>query len=117
MSRRRAEERRQRLFGQPASLVPPSSDDPVEQLVARARRLRRKGDARGTLVMLQRACALDEWRARTYTLLGVELAHQGRSADAARALNQARWLRARAGDKARAAVTAELAAKLVPAAA
>ena len=116
MGQRRADERRRKLLSGPRVVAPPI-DDPVEILVARARRMRHKGDARGTLVMLQRACALDEWRARTYTLLGVELAHQGRPDDAERALNQARWLRARAGDKARAAVTARLVAELHPVAA
>jgi Flp pilus assembly protein TadD len=80
----------------------------VEVLVTRARRLRRRGDARAALVLLRQACALDEWRPRTFTLLGVQLAREGRRDEAGRALNQARWLRARAGDKARAAVTARL---------
>ncbi|APR78315.1 Hypothetical protein A7982_03662 [Minicystis rosea] len=93
-----------------------SPDDPVEALVARARRARRKGDDRGALVFLRRACALDEWRARTYTLLGAEAARQGLVDEAARALHQARWLRTRAGDQARAAVTARLAAALSAAA-
>jgi Flp pilus assembly protein TadD len=84
----------------------------VEILVTRARRLRRRGDARGALVLLRQACALDEWRARTFTLLGAQLAREGRRDEAGRALNQARWLRARAGDKARAAVTARLAEEL-----
>jgi Flp pilus assembly protein TadD len=94
-----------------------SPDDPVEVLVARARRLRRKGDTRRALVLLRQACALDEWRPRTYTLLGVQAAREGLVAEASQALKQARWLRARAGDKVRAAVTARLAAALLPEAA
>jgi Flp pilus assembly protein TadD len=87
-------------------------DDPVEVLVVRARRSRRKGDVRGALVLLRRACALDEWRARTYTLLGVEAGRQGQVEEATRALHQARWLRLRAGETARVAVTARLEAAL-----
>ena len=109
MARRRTAARQQ---GTDEAPIPPVAEDPVEALVARARRLRRKGDARGALVMLRRACALDEWRARTFTLLGVAAARQGLLDEAGRALGQARWLRARAGEKARAAVTARLAADL-----
>jgi len=113
MSRRSAKTRCRRV----AVVAPPSSDDPIEVLVARARRLRRKGETRRALVLLRQACALDEWRPRTYTLLGVQAAREGLRAEASQALNQARWLRARAGDEARAAVTARLAAELVPEAA
>jgi Flp pilus assembly protein TadD len=95
-----------------AKLPPPVADDPVELLVAKARRLRQKGERRRALVLLRQACALDEWRPRTYTLLGIQLAREGHREEAAQALNQARWLRARAGETARAAVTARLAADL-----
>ena len=90
--------------------------DPVEILVIRARKLRQKGDLRRALVTLREACHLDEWRARSWTLLGVLLADMGQRADAVEALNRARWLRARAGEKARAAVTAAIAARLLAAA-
>ncbi|MFT3770950.1 MAG: hypothetical protein QM820_36490 [Minicystis sp.] len=114
MSRRRSDPKHRKLERSTLPSLPP--DDPVEALVARARRARRKGDDRGALVFLRRACALDEWRARTHTLLGAEAARQGLVEEAGRALHQARWLRARAGEKARADVTARLAAALVRAA-
>lgn len=115
MSRRRGAAKQRKAL---ENVAPPASpDDAVEVLVARARRLRRRGDTRRSLVLLRQACALDEWRARTYTLLGVQAAHEGLVAEATQALKQARWLRARAGDKARAAVTARLVTELVPEAA
>lgn len=116
MSRRRAEARQDRS-AHTVSAAPPPGDDAVEVLVTRARRLRRRGDERAALVLLRQACALDEWRPRTFTLLGFHLAREGRADEACRALHQARWLRARAGDKARAAVTARLAEELLPQAA
>src|SRR5262245_32228794 len=112
MSRRRGAKRRQEeavVAASDSESAARASCDPVEQLVARARRLRRKGETRRALVLLRQACALDEWRPRTYTLLGVQAAREGLVAEACQALNQARWLRARAGDKARAAVVARLA--------
>lgn len=109
--------RRERVSPSLRTLPVPLPDDAVEALIARARRSRRRGDVRTVLVLLRQACALDEWRPRTYTLLGVELARQHRHDEATRALNQARWLRTRAGDKARAATTALLAERLLPAAA
>lgn len=116
MSKRRAAAKHRQQ--EHASVAPPASpDDPVEVLVARARRLRRKGETRRALVLLRQACALDEWRPRTYTILGVTAAREGLVDEASQALKQARWLRTRAGDKARAAVTARLAAELLPEAA
>jgi Flp pilus assembly protein TadD len=120
MGRRRTDARRQKLTEKlglaPAQAAPVAFDDPVETLIARSRRVRAKGDARRALVLLRQACALDEWRARSWTLLGVLLAREGVSEEAGRAFNQARWLRARAGEKARAAVTEQLAARLLAAA-
>jgi Tfp pilus assembly protein PilF len=87
-------------------------EDPIETLIRRSRRCRQRGDTRRALVLLREACALDEWRARTWTLLGARLIEAGRRDEAAASFEQARWLRARAGDKARAAVTARLAAQL-----
>jgi Flp pilus assembly protein TadD len=120
MGRRRAEARKQRLCRTPqtSSPVPATPiDDPVEQLIARARRARAQGDTRRSIVLLRQACALDEWRPRAWTLLGVHLARGGAAEEAARALKQARWLRARAGEAARAAATERLATKLLRAAA
>jgi hypothetical protein len=48
---------------------------------------------------------MDEWRARTFTLLGDLLGEMGREDDAVRALLHARWLRQRAGEVSRAEVT------------
>lgn len=82
--------------------------DPVEGLIYRARKLRRRGDMRGAIVLLRQACTHDEWRARTFTLLGALLSEEGRHDEAATALTHARWLRQRAGEGQRAAVTARL---------
>jgi Flp pilus assembly protein TadD len=113
MSRRRIEARKQKLAERASgsSTHAPSSapSDPIETLIARSRRERARGDTRRAVVLLRQACALDEWRARTWTLLGATLARTGAHDEARRALNQARWLRARAGEKARAAVTARFA--------
>ena len=79
-------------------------DDAVEALIARSRRCRTKGDLRRSLVLLREACALDEWRPRSWALLGAVLASLGRCEEAAQALRQARWLRLRDGDRARAVV-------------
>jgi len=92
-------------------------EDAVEVLIARARKSRARGDARRALVILREACALDEWRARTWTIMGALLAELGRSEEAERAFRQARWLRLRAGERARAAVLDRLIAQVAPAAA
>jgi Flp pilus assembly protein TadD len=97
--------------------TPADGGDAVEVLVARARKCRLRGDARKALVLLREACALDEWRARTWTLLGVFLAELGQGGEAAQALKQARWLRVRAGERSKAAVMDQLIARLLPAAA
>jgi Flp pilus assembly protein TadD len=122
MGRRRAEARKQRfaaVAGDPT--VPdssaPASLDPVEALIGRSRKARAKGDARRALVLLREACALDAWRARPFTLLGAALARAGVAEEAHQALAHARWLRARAGETARALVTARLAEILLPRAA
>ena len=83
-------------------------DDPIEVLIRRSKRHLRKGDPRAAVVLLRRACSLDEWRARTFTLLGALLSDVGRHEDAERALLHARWLRQRAGETSRAEVTMRL---------
>ncbi len=119
MGRRRAAARKAQLSGS-ARMASPRVEvivtDPVELLLLRARKLRQKGDLRRATLTLREACHLDEWRARSWTLLGVLLGEVGQRAEAVQALNQARWLRARAGEKARAAVTAALAARFTEAA-
>ncbi len=116
MNRRRIEARKQKLAeksGASAEAASAPASDPIEALIARSRRERARGDTRRAVVLLRQACALDEWRARTWTLLGATLARAGANDEAWRALNQARWLRVRAGEKARAAVTARLADHLL----
>ena len=113
MGRRRVEARREKLAS--VAVAPATSDpaDPIETLIGRSRKARVKGDARRALVLLRQACALDEWRARSWTLLGAALARAGVTAEALQALGHARWLRSRAGDTARARVTERLAERLL----
>ncbi|HVK70302.1 MAG TPA: hypothetical protein VM694_37870 [Polyangium sp.] len=59
-------------------------------------------------MLLRQACSQDEWRARTFTLLGALLSKEGHHDEAATALAHARWLRQRAGEAPRAEVTARL---------
>ncbi len=92
-------------------------DDAVETLITRARKSRLKGDTRRALVLLREACALDEWRARTWTILGALHADLGRRNEAEQAFRQARWLRVRAGERARAAVLDRLIQRIAAAAA
>ena len=116
MNRRRIEARKQKLAeksGASAEASAAPASDPIEALIARSRRERARGDTRRAVVLLRQACALDERRARTWTLLGAILGRAGAKSEAVQAMNQARWLRARAGEKARAAVTARLAADLL----
>lgn len=96
-------------------LVAPS-DDAVEQLIARARKLRSRGDQRRALLTLREACALDEWRARSFALLGAWLIEGRQSVEAAQALRHACWLRGRAGELGRARATASLLARFADAA-
>ena len=94
-----------------ANAISPASIDSVEQLVVRARRLWTRGEIRRSLSMLREACNEDEWRARTWTIFAARLAEAGLRDEAAQAFTRARWLRKRAGDGARAAVTEQLAAR------
>jgi hypothetical protein len=91
--------------------------DAVEALVARARRLRARGDARRALVLMREATARDEWRARTFTLFGAWLVEARRYEEARAALRHARWLRARAGEHGRAAATDRVLSRVSSAAA
>jgi hypothetical protein len=94
---------------EPAVPAPPTEVlDQVETLIARSRRMRRRGQRREAIVLLRQACSLDEWRARPFTLLGALLSRERKYGEAAKALAHARWLRLRAGDDARAAVTTRL---------
>ena len=77
-------------------------DDPVEQLVARAKRLRHKGEERRAFQVLREACQLDEWRPRPHALLGSWLLDAGQREEAHQRLRHARWLCSRAGSEGRA---------------
>jgi Tfp pilus assembly protein PilF len=94
-----------------AKVSAPAPLDSVEQLVARARRLWTRGEIRRSLSLLREACNEDEERARTWTILAARLVEAGLRDEAAQAFARARWLRKRAGDGARAAVTERLAAR------
>jgi cytochrome c-type biogenesis protein CcmH/NrfG len=113
MGRRRTEARKQKLAGRLGGGTPVPTLDPIETMIAQSRRARAKGDIRRAVVLLRQACALDEWGARTWTLLGALLARQGAIPEAERAFRHACWLRRRAGDGARATVTEGLARRLV----
>ena len=77
-------------------------DDPVEQLVARAKRLRHKGEGRRAFQVLREACQLDEWRSRPHALLGSWLLDAGQRDEAHQRLRHARWLCSRSGSEGRA---------------
>jgi hypothetical protein len=101
MNRRRVEARKQKLAERSGGAVvaaPIAAADPIETLIGRSRRERARGDIRRAVVLLRQACALDEGRARTWTLLGALLGRTGARDEALRALRQARWLRNRAGE-------------------
>ncbi|MCC6553628.1 MAG: hypothetical protein IT372_11495 [Polyangiaceae bacterium] len=106
--------RRRNRFSSDETTAATSSpvEDPIEALIRRSRRCRQRGEHRRALVLLREACALDETRPRTWVLLGARLARLGRYEEASAAFERARWLQARAGEKARAAVTARLAEAL-----
>lgn len=112
--RRRRTAARGRASEVRASEAAPVPLDSVEQLVARARRLWTRGEQRRSLTVLREACKEDEWRARTWTIFAARLAEAGLRDEAAQAFTRARWLRKRAGDGARAAVTERLAARAAP---
>lgn len=92
----------------PKAPVDATEIDPIEALIRRSKRQLDRGDPRTAVVLLQRACSMDEWRARTFTLLGVLLLDLGKREDAERALRHARWLRQRAGEMSRADVMTRL---------
>jgi Flp pilus assembly protein TadD len=114
MSRRRSRGEEQTTRGV-ASVV--SITDPIELMIARAQKLRRRDETRKALVLLREAAATDEWRARTWTILAAFLADLGRDAEAMSAFKQAKWLRVRAGERARADITAKLMAQVTASAA
>jgi Tfp pilus assembly protein PilF len=103
MSRRRREK-------QPKETRPVEQPlDAVEALLLRARKLRHRGETRKALVTLRQACNVDEWRARSWAILGAFSAELDQHDEARRAFERARWLNARAGFAKRAAMCAALA--------
>jgi len=70
--------------------------------------MRKRGNTRTAIVLLRKACALDTWRARTYTLLGALLTTEGHHEEARQALTHAHWLRNRSGEDGRKRTTARL---------
>ncbi len=90
--------------------VPPAA--PQALLVQRARRLRRRGEARRAMLILREACYASENCARLWTLYAAECMRIGRRDDAVEALERAIWLRERNRDSARARVTRELLERL-----
>lgn len=110
MGRRRTEARKQAIEAR-ATATAPAPIDPIEVLVERARRLWAHGAHHRALTLLRDACNQDEWRARTWTIFAARLVEEGQRAEATQAFHRARWLRKRAGDGARAAVTERLAVR------
>ena len=94
------------------------TDHAQDSLIARARKLRRRGEARKMLTTLREACLRDEGAAWLWTLYGAMLAEGGRDEDAQKALRHALWLRRSDGDARRAQSTQALIDRLgLPAAA
>lgn len=71
----------------------PVDTSPADQLLRRALRFRRRGEARRALVALREACAYDDRSPRAWTLYGVLCAELGRTTDAEDAFKRAIWLR------------------------
>lgn len=92
--------------------IPPT--DSIETTIARARKLRQRGDIRKAMVALREACLRDERCAWVWTLYGAWLTQQGRHDDARHALRHALWLRKASGDAPRARVTQRLIDALGP---
>ena len=78
--------------------------DRVNELTARALRLRRKGELRRAAVALREACALDEAHPARWLWLSDVLGRMGKRHEAEQALKQALFLRQQAGEKAKANV-------------
>jgi len=78
--------------------TPAVETDRVEALIASARRIRRRGDERRARQLLREACALDEYRPRTFALLGAWLAQAHIRDEACQRFRHARWLALRAGE-------------------
>ena len=86
--------------------------NPIDTMVERARRLRRRGDERKAIALLREACAMDEWRGPIHALLGAWLASAGQAAEAAQRIRHAQWLFRRSGEERRARALDALRARL-----
>jgi Flp pilus assembly protein TadD len=85
------------------------TDQPRDVTLARrARKHRLRGERRQALLALEEACLLTEHDARLWALYAASCWRMRRYDDAARALRQAIFLRAREGDDRRVAVLEEL---------
>jgi Tfp pilus assembly protein PilF len=76
-----------------------SLDSVQESLIARAQRLRAKGETRKAIVAFREACLRDDMNAAVWTSYGALLASAARRDDAAVAFSHALWLRRRAHDE------------------
>lgn len=85
---------------------------PAEQLLRRALRLRRRGEARKALVAFRETCAYDERSPKAWTLYGVLCAELGRVDEAQNAFHRALWLRKQAGQSRRIDVLRSVMARL-----
>jgi Tfp pilus assembly protein PilF len=83
--------------------------DAIDAMLARARKLRQKGEERRAFVTLRQAVNLDETRARSWVLFGAMATELGLDDQAARAFEQARWINAQLGFDGRASVCERLA--------
>lgn len=82
-----------------------SLDDARDALVAKARKLRARGEVRKAAVALREACMRDESAAALWTLYAALEAKLAHAEEAARAFKHALWLRRSAGDAERARST------------
>jgi Flp pilus assembly protein TadD len=82
--------------------------DPLAEARGRAARAHRRGDDRGEVLALRRACSIEEYDAALWTRLGAALLRVCKHDEALQAFRHALWLRERHGDEGRARVTRQL---------
>jgi Flp pilus assembly protein TadD len=85
-----------------------ASRSPAVTPLERARRQSERGDQRRAMMILREACFAAESDASLWVHYGLACLRAGRREDAFGALAQAVWLRERARDHARAAVTRDI---------
>ncbi len=96
--------------------TPPEGESSASALCRRALRHRRRGEERRALVLLREAAHSSHGDAHLWAQYGVQCLRMGRKEHGAKALAQAAWLRERAGQHRRAAVTRALASEALRAA-